>query len=59
MGLEKLIAKQAHYDRLDRAEKELTAKERYLKAKARLEELETEKAGLEQIISGYKPIPTA
>lgn len=58
VGLEKQMNKQAHYDRLDRAEQELTAKERYLNAKVRLEELETEKAGLEQIISGYKTIPT-
>jgi len=54
VGLETLIKKQKHYDRLDQAEKELAAKERYLQAKARLEELEAEKASLEQIVSGYK-----
>jgi hypothetical protein len=56
VGLETLLKKQNHYERLDRAEQELTAKERYLSAKARLEELEGEKADLEKIVSGYKPI---
>jgi len=56
VGLETLIKKQSHYERLNRAEQELTAKERYLSAKARLEELESEKSDLEQIVSGYKPI---
>jgi len=54
VGLETLIKKQKHYDRLDRAERELAAKERYLQAKARLEEIEAEKASLEQIVSSYK-----
>ena len=39
------------------AEEELAAKERYLQAKARLEELENEKASLEQVVNGYKPLP--
>lgn len=56
VGIETLLKKQKHYERLDRAERELTAKERYLQAKTRLEELETEKADLEQIINGYKSI---
>jgi hypothetical protein len=56
VGLETLLKKQKHYDRLDRAERELAAKEKYLEAKARLEELETEKSNLEQIVNGYKPI---
>lgn len=57
VGLETLLKKQRHYDRLMKAEEELAAKEKYLQAKARLEELETEKANLEQIVNGYKPIP--
>lgn len=56
VGLEALLKKQKHYERLDRAERELAAKERYLQAKARLEEIETEKSSLEQIVSGYKSI---
>ena len=56
VGLEKLINNREHYERLDLAERELEAKERYLKAKERLEELESEKAKLEQIVNGYNPI---
>lgn len=57
VGVETLLKKQGHYERLDKAEQELAAKERYLRAKSRLEELEFEKNELEAIISGYKPIP--
>lgn len=56
VGLETLLKKQKHYDRLDQAERELAAKERYLQARARLKELETEKSSLEQIVNEYKPI---
>lgn len=56
VGLETLLKKQNHYDRLMKAEEELAAKEKYLQAKARLEELETEKTNLEQIVNGYQPI---
>lgn len=56
VGLEPLLKKQKHYERLDHAERELAAKERYLKARERLEELETEKSSLEQIVNEYKPI---
>lgn len=56
VGLEKLLKKQNHYERLDRAEQELTAKERYLKAKSRLTELEAEKQDLENIVNNYKQI---
>lgn len=55
VGLDKLLEKQRRYERLERAEQELTAKERYVRAKARLEELEDERRGLEQIVNGYKP----
>lgn len=57
VGLETLLKKQNHYDRLMKAEEELTAKERYLQAKARLEELENEKTTLEKVVNGYKPFP--
>lgn len=55
VGIETLLKKRSHYERLDKAEQELTEKERYLKAKSRLEELETEKQQLEAIVSGYNP----
>lgn len=55
VGAEKLINKRNHYDRLDRAERDLTAKERYLKAKTRLAELEAEKEELTAIVENYKP----
>ena len=56
VGIEELLKKQNHYERLDRAEQELTAKERYLKAKSRLNELEAEKQDLENIVNNYKQI---
>ena len=56
VGIETLLKKQSHYERLDQAEQELTAKERYLKAKNRLNELEAEKQDLENIVNSYKSI---
>ncbi len=56
VGIEPLLKKQSHYERLDQAEQELTAKERYLKAKNRLAELEAEKQDLENIINNYKQV---
>lgn len=56
VGIEKLLAKQPHYDRLGVAEQELAAKEKYLKAKQRLDELAAEKEQLEGIVNGYKPL---
>ena len=53
VGLETILKKQRHYDRLIQAENELAAKEKYLQAKARLEELEIEKVNLEKIVDGY------
>jgi hypothetical protein len=53
VGLETLMKKQRHYDRLRQAEEELSAKERHEQAKVRLEELEIEKASLEAIIKSY------
>lgn len=56
VGLDTILNKQRHYNRLIEAEEELAAKEKYLQAKYRLNELESEKAKLEQVINGYKPI---
>lgn len=56
VGIDKLLKKQGHYERLDKAEQELTAKEKYINAKARLEELADEKQQLETIVNGYKPM---
>ncbi len=56
IGLDKLIQQQSRYERFDKAEQELRAKERYLQAKKRLQELEDEKAKLENIVNSYKPI---
>jgi hypothetical protein len=53
VGLEVLLKKQRHYDRLMKAEAELAAKEKYVQAKARLEELETEKSRLEEIVKAF------
>lgn len=57
VGVETLLTKETHYSRLEQAENELAAKERYLKAKSRLEELADEKLQLEQVVSSYKPLP--
>ncbi len=56
LGLDAILNKQRHYDRLVQAEEELAAKEKYLQAKARLRELENEKLNLEQVIDNYKSI---
>lgn len=56
VGVDKLLSNQNHYERLDRAEQELTAKEKYLKAKSRLNELENEKQSLENIVNNYKAV---
>lgn len=55
VGTEKLLKKRNHYDRLDRAERDLTAKERFLKAKTLLADLEAEKEELTRIVENYKP----
>lgn len=56
IGLDKLIQQQSRYERFDKAEQELRAKEKYLQAKKRLQELEDEKSELENIVNSYKPI---
>ncbi len=60
VGFDKLAQQQKRYERYDKAEQELTAKERYLKAKARIEnikyemsELEREKAELEAAVKKF------
>ncbi len=54
VGFDKLAAKQEHYKWLAEAECDLKAKERYLKAKTRLKELDVEKQQLIEIVDGYK-----
>lgn len=56
VGVDKLIQQQSRYERFDKAEQELRAKERYLQAKRRLQELEDEKAELEAVVNSYKSI---
>lgn len=53
VGLETVIKKQPHYDRLLQAADELTAKEKYLQAKSRLADLEDERKDLEQVVQNY------
>lgn len=55
VGVETLLGKQNHYDRLLKAEDELISKERYLRAKSRLQELESEQEALNQILNNYNP----
>lgn len=55
IGIEKWLEKSNRWKRLDRAESELIAKERYLKAKSRLAEIQLEKETLEQIVNNYQP----
>lgn len=56
IGVDKLIQQQSRYERFDKAEQELRAKEKYIQAKKRLQELEDEKEELENIVNSYKPI---
>jgi len=56
IGIDKWLDNINWFNRLDKAEQELSAKERYMKAWERLEALESEKAELEQIVNSYKPI---
>lgn len=58
VGLETLLKKQLRYDRFDRAEQELSAKEGFLAAKQRLEELKIEQLQLEEIVYSYHPYTT-
>lgn len=53
IGINKWIENKVFFERLDRAERALTEKEKYLKAKKRLEELEDEKQQLESFVSRY------
>lgn len=56
VGIEKLLRKQSHYERLDSAEQALSAKEKYLSAQERMKELELEKQSLDDIINSYNPM---
>jgi hypothetical protein len=56
IGIDKWLDKTRHWERLDRAEQDLTNKERYLNARSRLSEIEAERIDLETIVNGYKPI---
>ena len=56
VGADKLIAKEGRYKRFYKAEQELDTKEKYIKAKARLEEIEHEKQNLENIVNNYKAV---
>lgn len=54
VGLNTLLDKQRHYNRLLEAEEEFAAKEKYLKAKSRLKEIEVERGNLEQFVNHYE-----
>lgn len=54
VGIDILIKKQKWYNRLLKAEWELKAKENYIAAKQRLEELEVEKEKLSQDVANYE-----
>ena len=54
IGLDRLIAKRRHYDRLLRAEEMLTAQERYEDAKRRLDALDREREQLQEMVDKYQ-----
>ncbi|KXL54407.1 hypothetical protein CLNEO_05130 [Anaerotignum neopropionicum] len=54
VGLDKLLKKRLHYDRLLIAEEELSKKEKYIQAKQRLQEIAFEKMELEEVVNAYK-----
>ncbi|MHB8065861.1 MAG: hypothetical protein ACYDG2_25140 [Ruminiclostridium sp.] len=56
IGIDKWTIRENRWTFLDEAERGLQAKNQYLDAKKRLEELENEKQGLEQIVNNYKPL---
>lgn len=56
IGLDKWLDKAGRWEQLDRAERDLSAKERYVSARARLEEIETERAALEEVIKAYSKV---
>ena len=58
VGLETLLKKQSHYDRVLKAEEELAAKEKFLAAKLRLSDLEKERQHLEKIVKSYTSMTT-
>lgn len=54
IGLDRLIAKRRHYDRLLRAEEMLTAQERYEDAERRLDALDREREQLQEMVDKYQ-----
>ena len=54
VGLNTLLKKHHYFDRLHKAEEELTAKERYQVAKQRLEEIDAERDTVTSIIYQYE-----
>lgn len=54
IGLEKWVAAKDRWERLARAEEELSAKERYHREKARLEDLEQEIQRLKESTTAYE-----
>lgn len=54
VGLDKILKKRLHYDRLLKAEEELSKKEKYIKAKQRLQEIAFEKMELEEVVNTYR-----
>lgn len=56
IGIDKWTIRESRWEYLDKAERDLAAKNRYLDAKRRIEELKYEMQGLEQIVNGYKPL---
>lgn len=54
IGLDKWMEKADRWERLARAEAELTAKERYLRCLSRLEDIQREQAELQEYITHYR-----
>lgn len=54
IGLDKWVAAKEHWERLARAEEELAAKERYLRQKRRLEDVNREADDLRDSIQAYE-----
>jgi hypothetical protein len=54
IGIDKWVNAKERWERLDRAEQELTAKERYIKAKDRLDDIRCERESLEALVSQYE-----
>ncbi len=53
-GVDKLLEKEKHFERLRKAEEELTEKERYQRALDRLDEVLAEEWELQEYTKGYR-----